>query len=339
MRRRNHAGFSALSRPIPVIVVGFRNPEDILGCLDALARAAAEPAFDVHVCENGGPAAFDALCAALAGRHAETAPEPWPGAGFLRLRRFALGGRAASIHVGEAPDNLGYGGGINAWLRPLAAAGGWPGAWILNPDTQPAPDALAAMLACAARSAKGMVGSVIVDPDRPRLVRTRGLRWDRWRGQVMAVDRGRPLTPAPEAVELDSPSGASLYVTAACLARIGLPEDRYFLYYEDLEWGLRAKAAGELVHCPQAVVFHAGGTTIGSGHARRAPSPLAAYLEFRNRLHFVRGAHPAWLPWTIGTSALRLLRHGARGEGRAMRAGFAGMRAALRGEWGRAFPP
>ena len=86
-------------------------------------------------------------------------------------------------------------------------------------------------------------------------------------------------------------------------------------------------------------MFHAGGTTIGSGHARRAPSPLAAYLEFRNRLHFVRAAHPAWLPWTLATSTLRLLRYGQQGEGAAMRAGFAGLRAALRGEWGRAFPP
>jgi len=48
-----------------VLIVGYKNGADIVECLGALSRAAEEPRFDVHICENGGRAAFEALCGAL----------------------------------------------------------------------------------------------------------------------------------------------------------------------------------------------------------------------------------------------------------------------------------
>jgi N-acetylglucosaminyl-diphospho-decaprenol L-rhamnosyltransferase len=63
----------------------------------------------------------------------------------FRLLR-ADGTRGSRVHVAEMADNLGYPGAINAWLRPLLQIPGWEGAWILNPDTEPTPSALAELL-------------------------------------------------------------------------------------------------------------------------------------------------------------------------------------------------
>ena len=82
------------------------------------------------------------------------------------------------MHVAEMDENLGYAGGVNAWLRPLLSNPGWDGVWVLNPDTQPEPDALAELVEYAERHDKGMVGSCIIRTDRLDRVFTRGLEWN-----------------------------------------------------------------------------------------------------------------------------------------------------------------
>jgi GT2 family glycosyltransferase len=76
-------------------------------------------------------------------------------------------------------------------------------------------------------------------------------------------------------------------------------DERYFLYFEDLDWGLRAKRYGAIGYAHGSVVIHEGGTSIGTSISRRDQSPLAIYLDFRNRILFVRTHFPIWLPWTL----------------------------------------
>jgi len=201
------------------------------------------------------------------------------------------------------PDNLGYAGGINAWLRPLMAVPGWKAAWILNPDTEPAPDAAAELEKYASARKKGLVGSRLVKMSDPDVVLTRGMIWKKLRAGAVAIDRAAAASEEPDAdrVErlLDAPSGASLYATRDLIETIGLMSEHYFLYCEDLEWGVRAKKVGALGYAHQSVVLHKGGSTIGSAWKRKDRSRLSAYLEARNQILFVRERFPHWMPWTV----------------------------------------
>ena len=52
-------------------------------------------------------------------------------------------------------------------------------------------------------------------------------------------------------------SGCALLVRLAALPAIGLLDEEFFLYGEDVEWCLRARRAGyRVVHEPAAVVRH-----------------------------------------------------------------------------------
>lgn len=303
---------------IPVLAVAFRNSADVVGCLHALARMAPEPGIAVFVCENGGADAFNALIAALTAKHGPcevadanpivTSPR------FVRTRQLRLrttdSRRSIAVQVAEARENLGYGGGINAWLEQLLAVEGWPALWVLNPDTEPMPDALKELAAFAAERGRGMVGSRLVSHERPDIVQTHGLAWRKWRAATMAVGRLAGATePSLEPLErrLDAPSGASIFVTRDCVQRVGLMDEDYFLYFEDLDWGLRAKRLGPVGYAHRSIVLHEGGTTIGSGETRRRRSALAAYLDFRNRLLFVRRHFAVWFPWTILLEVLEII--------------------------------
>jgi len=333
---------------VVVIIVGFHNSADIVGCLRSLSKASASPSFDIFIAENGGDEGWNALLAALA---AETSPcqllpeldpsiggDTGSGARTYRLIRSA-GQAETRIHLAQMPDNLGYAGAINAWLRILLEQPGWYAAWILNPDTAPTPSALSELADYANLHGKGMVGSRMVDPSRPAEVAIRGLRWNKIAARTTAVDRraSAAVEPISASVEkqLDAPSGASLFVTRDLIERIGLMDERYFLYFEDLEWGCRAKSLGALGYAHQSVVPHEGGTTIGSATTRAGSSRLSVYLEFRNRILFVRQWHRGWLPWTILMQTVHVTAFMSAGSIRNMIAAARGLAAGLRGETGK----
>lgn len=331
---------------VAILIVGFHNPVDMARCIAALSSAVPFPNFDVFICENGGRESYEQLIG-----HLTDASAPWRlqeepsgtdvGASgpFLATRRLRFLCRPSNVMVGCATDNLGYAGGINAWLRELIHVGGWKGVWILNPDTEPAPDALAALVHRAELGGKGMVGSTILESGSPDVVRCRGgLHWQKFVARNTVIGFNEKIGDSFDlsAVEdaMDSPSGASMYVTRACVEKIGLMDESFFLFDEDLEWGLRAKKLGvRLGYASGSIVPHQGGTTTGAASGVQM-SRLAFYLQHRNAIHFVRRHFPWSLPVRIAYSiliALRLLAQKAPGSFVAVLEGVA---AGLRGETG-----
>jgi GT2 family glycosyltransferase len=342
---RSPARFMSELAATPVLIVAYRNPSDIVACLTALGAAQDCPQFEIFVCENGGPEAYRDLVGALtadSGPCRETGRQEDLDTPLLSNRLvLRLKGRvdAPLVHLGEAEDNLGYGGGVNAWLRPLLDRPGWPAAWVLNPDTEPAPDALAELAAYAARWDKAMVGSRLVPTNHPDRVHSRGLRWSKGRAVACSVDLRAPghIEPDPQNVDarLDSPSGASMYVTRRCIEQIGLMDEAYFLFFEDLEWGLRAKRLSGVGYAHRSIVVHTGGTTIGSSIDPSHQSALSVYLEYRNSILFVRKTFPRWLIWTIVLQLARLAAKGWAYPPGNLNAAFRGLLAGVQGHSGR----
>jgi GT2 family glycosyltransferase len=319
---------------VPVLIVAYGNPADLVRCLTALCQVRRKSALEIFICENCGPQAYADLIAALTAENGpchDIGDDVHLKTPMLVTRRLlSLAGEAEGtlVHLGMAIENLGYAGGVNAWLRPLLTVPGWPAAWVLNPDTQPAPDALAELAAYAQKWRKGMVGSRLIPTAEPNIVHSRGLRWSKGRAVACAVDLRSPrdFEPDPQDVDarLDAPSGASLYVTRTCVEQIGLMEERYFLFFEDLEWGLRARQQFGVGYAHRSIVVHTGGTTIGSAARTAEQSPLSVYLEYRNSILFVCDQFPGWQLWTIVVQLSRILL-----KARAYRIG--NLKAALRG--------
>lgn len=339
----------SISADVVVVIVGFRNPDDVADCLRALAYSYPEPRFDVFIAENGGAAAVDALGAVLAADggpcRTEASDMLWYPDAPWRCRRFRLMSPtrdptpARRVIVAEMPENLGYAGAVNAWLRELLPTPGWEGVWILNPDTEPTPSALAELVACARTRGKGMIGSRLIPIAGSDRIHSRGLAWRKLTARTVAVDY-RAIADADPDVDdieqrLDAPSGASLYVTRDLIRRIGLMDERYFLYFEDLDWGSRAKAVHAIGYAHRSVVPHKGGTTVRSTGCRAARSRLAVYLEFRNPIIFVRTTYPAWLAWTVVMQVVHAARFALGGARANFRAAVQGLIAGLQGELGR----
>ena len=59
---------------------------------------------------------------------------------------------------------------------------------------------------------------------------------------------------------------------------------------------------------PDAVVYHHGGTSIGTAQLDARPTGFANYFNYRNRMRFVRRFHPWRLPTTYLLSLARILK-------------------------------
>lgn len=108
-------------------------------------------------------------------------------------------------------------------------------------------------------------------------------------------------------------NGASMLVSKAFIDDVGLMDERYFLYNEEVDWCHR-RGTHRLGYAHEAVVYHAHGSTIGSNTVKRQRSPLAVYLEERNKLLFSRRFYGARYPLIVlVTLALtaQYLRYGA----------------------------
>lgn len=295
-----------------IAIVGYRNTEDVTTCLQALTQSTA-PDFSVHICENGGHAAGEALVDALADL-ADPDPAAPESPALIWSGRMREGGQP--VRVSCDGSNGGYAGGVNRCIEDARALPGWDALWVLNPDTQPAPEALAAMHRHLASGPYGIVGCRLVLKNTGR-VQLYGGRWRPTiaRGFNIGLHAPADATPDIAAVEAEMTyvNGASMLVSRAFIDDIGPMDERYFLYNEEVDWCHR-RGAHRLGYAHEAVVTHAHGSTIGSNTVKRQRSPLAVYLEERNKLLFSRRFYGARYPLIVlVTLALtaQYLRYGA----------------------------
>ena len=86
-----------------------------------------------------------------------------------------------------------------------------------------------------------------------------------------------------------------MYVTRECIKRIGLMDDLYFLYWEDVRIGASApRPHSGIGYAHGSVVPHISGSASGTSNKRAERSAFTVYLGNRNKLHFVRQHYPGW---------------------------------------------
>jgi len=333
---------SAASVTLAVIVVSYGNADDVDNCLKSLAGSDWDN-FEVFICENGGEAAYERLLAALVGpnRTLQRIPD---GSDTLDQRQKRLTSvakcrfqnRASIVRIGLATENLGYGGGVNAWLGPLMEVPGWHSVLVLNPDTEVERNSLSELIAKSAEGF-GMVGGSLVFDDAPDKVINYGLHWSRMTGRVVAVGRNAPVGSAPSVEDvgnIDAVSGACVLATRAFVEDVGLMAEDYFLYMEDLDWG-RRRGKHRIGFASKAVVRHIGGTTIGSAVVPEKRSHLSIYLSARNGILYAR-RFAGWR-WVchFGVGLLIAVRYVLKGSLSAGRVAFVGLLDGAKGKTGR----
>ena len=185
----------------------------------------------------------------------------------------------AGVAVIETGRNLGYAGGMNAGID-RALADGATAVIVLNDDVVVQQGWLPPLIAELARDATiGAVQPKLVYPGTPRLINSLGVRLGRDGAgtDVGMGDADDPRQIASHDIELFT--GGAVMLRREFIEQVGRFDPRYFLYYEDVDLGLRGRRLGWTYRCvPASCVVHEGGATASKVGDR------TAYLRERNRL-------------------------------------------------------
>ncbi len=202
----------------------------------------------------------------------------------------------------QSGANLGFAGGNNVGLR-YALENGAEYVWLLNNDTLVEPDALTALVDKMQREPDlGLCGSTLLyEADRNTVQALGGARYNRWLGTVEHIGQHQPRTQSVDerAVEgqLSYLIGASMLASRAFLEQVGLLQDDYFLYFEELDWAARARGTFRLGYAAESVVYHKEGSSIGgTDRAKTTKSYTADHYALKNRVRFTRRFYPYALP-------------------------------------------
>lgn len=179
-------------------------------------------------------------------------------------------------------QNQGFAGGNNVGIRHALDAGA-DYVLLLNDDTTMTPDALALMVAAdQADPTIGLIGPALVScRDMTQIYVGAHIHWDSGSATEILATPEMLSTPL---IRTDYVPGCALLVNRAVIDRIGLLDERYFAYYEDVDWCLRAAEAGyRCTVTPAARVSH-----VNTADVRATGGDGSLYYPRRNQFLFLR---------------------------------------------------
>jgi GT2 family glycosyltransferase len=183
----------------------------------------------------------------------------------------------SSVHLIASEENLGFAAGNNRALREIRS----PNCiaryfWLLNPDTEVLPGATAALVgALEAIPQAGIVGAKLLYADHslqqsafhfPGLVQLLFELFPlppRFYETSLNGRYPRRLYEGETPFPVDHPLGASMMVRAEAVDQVGLMDEGYHMYCEEIDWCWRMRDAGWKALCAPAarVIHHAGEST------------------------------------------------------------------------------
>lgn len=183
-----------------------------------------------------------------------------------------------SVQIVSLTENRGYAGNNNVGLHAaLEQRADW--VFVLNEDTILDPDCLTHLVEAGENDARiGVVGPMVYHHDEPTVIQSAGGELSRWWEARHAgqneEDRGQFARPR----EVDWVSGCAIMVRRAVVEQAGMLDERFFYYWEETEWCLRARKAGwRILHAPGARLWHKG------VQRNYRPGPSVTYYNTRNR--------------------------------------------------------
>jgi N-acetylglucosaminyl-diphospho-decaprenol L-rhamnosyltransferase len=200
------------------------------------------------------------------------------------------------VRLIESTINLGFAAANNRGIRESSSEL----VLLLNPDTRVPAGAIDRLVAqLDARPDVAIVGPRIVDADGHAELSFGAMisPLTELRQKVLVVGNDRGLRPIVSMVDrmtrqthdVDWVSGACLLIRRAELDAVGLLDDRFFLYTEDVDLCASVRARGrKVLFAADVEIQHLRGRSAGATTA-------AAYR--RSQLAFYAKHHPAWVPW------------------------------------------
>jgi GT2 family glycosyltransferase len=197
----------------------------------------------------------------------------------------AVAERFAGVEIIQSGGNLGFSRGMNLGIRHALDAEA-ENVLLLNNDTIVQP-AMLERLTAHIGAGVGILAPAIFYADAPHRI------WSTGGGMNSALfeitgNHGREEGLPPGPIDRDFVTGCAMLIPRHLFENVGLFDERFFMYYEDMDFCLRVRAAGyRIVLVPNAVLWHRVSQSSGGANSpgERYHMGLSSGLYFRKHMH------------------------------------------------------
>jgi N-acetylglucosaminyl-diphospho-decaprenol L-rhamnosyltransferase len=276
---------AARSRPdLAVVVVNYNAGEHLLACLTSVLASSGDASLEVVVVDN-----------ASRDGSAKVAAERFPEAMVI-----------------ETGTNRGFAAGVNVGIRATRSRF----VFVLNPDAELTVGTLGALAKLARdRPHAGLLGPLIRNADGtlypsgrtfPSVTQALGHAFlgpfdpeNRWTREYTMAGWDRTTER-----RVDWVSGSAMLLRREALDRVGLLDEGFFLYGEELDLCTRLRDAGwQVVFTPEVEVTHVGAVSTGRSRRMNLIHSRSIYRYYRK--HRARGWRRIFLPFAWVALRLR----------------------------------
>jgi len=245
-------------------------------------------------------------------------------------------GQFPDIKLIVNPENIGGTGGFNTGIRYALGKGDFKYVWLLDNDARVENDTLNRLIkAMEEDETIGIAGSRIVDTERRDITVEAGafIRWDTI--DVKPLFRNKEnLKIGAEIEDVDYVAICSALVRVSSLNKVGLLDERFFFFWDDMDWGLRFKKNRfRVVAVLNSVAYHPAFTEKRDLHIDLYYGSRNALLTYAKHADFLKRI-PIFFNY-LRFRSTSLIFFGLSGRKDLMRVGAKGIWDFVVGTWGR----
>jgi GT2 family glycosyltransferase len=162
----------------------------------------------------------------------------------------------SDIKIINSKENLGFGKGQNLGVKNASGEI----LWLLNADTEVLSGDIQGIIREAQE--KGVVGPKLLDNSGRAQSWSAGVEptiWDLIKNNL-GLKASRKVWQSPKKREADWVSGTSLFIRKDVFQKLGGFDEKFFMYFEDIDLCKRAREAGyKVIYFPEFIIRHFGG--------------------------------------------------------------------------------
>lgn len=204
-------------------------------------------------------------------------------------------------------DNIGFGAATNQGIK-IALSAGYDAVVIINNDVTFDADFIRQLATSPARDGQTVIAPAVRYHEQPDRFWYAGGDFTWARGAFQARMYEAPPKDAQASWSVDFAPGCCLLIERLALERVGLFDESFFVYWEDVDWAYRCRLLGQsIMVVREPTVYHKVSALTGGGS-----SPFGARMFYEGQIRFLRKHFPRWLqrtqyPLILAKIALRRL--------------------------------